>query len=475
MSRGLSLAALLVCLLLAALDQTAVATALPTIAADLGTQAALPWVMSAYLLTAAVSTPIWGKLSDLHGRKPLLQAALGLFILGSLGAGMASGVAALVIARGVQGIGGGGMAVLVFAAVADLVPPRERGRYVGLFGAAFGLASVLGPVVGGVLTQAFSWRWIFYLNLPLGLLAMLAIAMLLHLERPRGRGSVDWRGATLLVVAVSGILLALLGADPSSGWPRAAVGASFAIGLVAAALFVRVERSAAEPLLPGRVLGNRVVRITASLGFVVGLTTIVTIVYAPSFLQSVLGSSPGRSGVQLLPFVAGTLVSSIVVGRLVSRTGRYRAYPIAGTAVSAVGLLTLSRLDTATAYPLVALGLTLVGIGLGCVIPVITVAGQSAVEHADVGVVTSTSALARALGSATGATAFGLVWVLGLQAVNATTAGASTSPSAVATATSAVFLWTVPLMLVAVVLAVRLPAIALRSRATLAPTVSPGD
>ncbi len=463
MNRTTALGALLLCLLLAALDQTAVATALPTISTDLGTTAALSWVMSAYLLTAAVSTPVWGKLSDLHGRRPLLQVAVVLFVAGSVWAGFAQDIVGLVLARALQGVGGGGMVVLVFAAVADLVSPRERGRFVGLFGAAFGLASVLGPLMGGALTQAASWRWIFFLNIPLGLLALLAITFVLRLPRPAGTGRIDWLGALLLVVAVGGVMLGLLSADPASGWPAVSTVTLIGVGLMAAVALLRVERRSAEPLLPLRVINHPVVRITASLGLIVGLATIVTIVYAPAYLQGVLGATPAASGVQLLPFVGGMLVASVTVGRLISLTGTYRIYPIVGAVTATLGMLALSRLGVDTPYVLAAIGLTLVGVGIGAIIPVLTVAAQSAVAPRDIGVVTSTSSLARLLGSTFGVTAFGLVWGLTLASAPGASPGGTPSAESVASATATTFLAVALVMAVAVFISLRLPTVHLRS------------
>ncbi len=463
MNRTTALGALLICLLLAALDQTAVATALPTISTDLGTSAALSWVMSAYLLTAAVSTPVWGKLSDLHGRRPLLQVAVVLFVVGSVWAGFASDLVGLVLARALQGVGGGGMVVLVFAAVADLVSPRERGRFVGLFGAAFGLASVLGPLVGGALTQAASWRWIFFLNIPLGLLALLAITLMLRLPRPAGTARIDWLGAMLLVAAVGGVMLGLLSADPASGWPAASTVALIGVGLMATVALLRVERRSVEPLLPLRVVNHPVVRITASLGLIVGLVTIVTIIYAPAYLQGVLGATPAASGVQLLPFVGGTLVASVLVGRLVSLSGTYRTYPIVGAVTATLGMLALSRLGVDTPYVVAAIGLTLVGVGVGAIIPVLTVAAQSAVAPRDIGVVTSTSSLARLLGSTLGATAFGLIWGLTLASTPGSSPSSTPSAESVANATQTTFLAASLVMAVAVLISLRLPTVHLRS------------
>jgi EmrB/QacA subfamily drug resistance transporter len=473
MNRTTALAALLICLVLAALDQTAVATALPTISTDLGTTAAISWVMSTYLLTAAVSTPVWGKLSDLHGRRLLLQVAVVIFVLGSVWAGFASDIVGLVSARAVQGVGGGGMVVLVFAAVADLVSPRERGRFVGLFGAAFGLASVLGPVAGGALTQAASWRWIFFLNIPLGLLALLAITFMLRLPRPTGTGRIDWLGAALLVAAVGGVMLGLLSADPASGWPAVTTIALIGVGIVATVALLRVERRSVEPLLPLRVVNHPVVRITASLGLIVGLATIVTIIYASAYLQGVLGATPSASGVQLLPFVGGTLLASVVVGRRVSASGTYRIYPIVGAVIATLGMVVLSRLGVDTPYVVVAIGLTLVGVGVGAIIPVLTVAAQSAVAARDIGVVTSTSSLARLLGSTLGATAFGLIWGLTVASGPDVNPGVTPSVESVASATQITFLIASLVMALAIMLSLRLPSVHLRSTLNALPSDVP--
>jgi EmrB/QacA subfamily drug resistance transporter len=462
-SRAAALGALLLCLLLVALDQTAVATALPTISVELGSSAALSWVMAAYLLTATASTPLWGKLSDLHGRRRLLLGAIVVFIVGSALAGFAPNLFSLVAARGLQGVGGGGMAVLVFATVADLVSPRERGRYVGLFGAAFGVASVLGPILGGVLTQAASWRWIFYLNIPLGLLALFTIAVVLRSPLPKASGRVDWLGALLLIGSVGGVMLGLLTLAPETGWPAWGSALLIGAGVLSAFAFFTVEQRSEEPLLPLRVINNPVVRITASLGLIVGLVTIGTIIYTPTFLQGVLGASPAESGIQLLPFVAGTLFSAVLVGRLISRTGSYRVFPIIGTVTATVGLLVLSRLSMDSSYTMMAVGLALVGAGLGAVMPVLTVAAQSSVATKDLGVVTSTSSLARSLGSTLGATAFGLIWGLSLASTPNSTPDALSSAESIVSAAQATFLAAALAMFIAVFLSLRLPAVHLRS------------
>lgn len=461
MNRSFSIGALLLCLTLAALDQTAIATALPTIGNEFGSSALLNWVMSAYLLTATLSTPLWGKFSDIYGRRLLLQCSVILFIVGSVLAGFSSDIVGLVASRAIQGIGGGGMIVLVFAAIADLVSPIERGRFVGFFGAAFGLASVLGPLMGGILTQAASWRWIFFLNIPLGLIALLSISVCLQSPRRSGGRRIDWLGALLLSIAIGGVMFGLLSADSALEMSVLATIALFTISALAVVMLVKVEKRAVDPLLPLKVITHPVVRTTASLGFVVGLVTIGTIVYAPAYLQGALGSTPASSGLQLLPFIIGMLVSSIAVGRLISRTGAYETYPIAGTIVAALGFLMLTQLTANTQYVWIGFGLFCAGLGIGAIIPVLTVASQSAVTHGDIGAVTSISSLARSLGSTFGATAFGLIWSMSLTA--SLGMPESTTPSEVATASNATFMVAAIVMAAAVALALFLPRVRLRS------------
>jgi MFS family permease len=331
---------------------------------------------------------------------------------------------------------------------------------------------VLGPIAGGALTQAASWRWIFYLNIPLGLLALVAVSLFLRIPRPTRSSRVDWLGAVLLIVAVSAVMLGLLGATPASGWPTLATVAMVGAGLACAVAFIRVQGRSADPLLPLGIITHPVVRITAILGLVVGLTTVGTIVYAPAYLQGVLGASPATSGLQLLPFVGGTLFSAILVGRMVSRHGTYRIYPIIGTVIATIGLGLLSRLGVDSGYVLAAVGLALVGVGLGAVMPVLTVAAQSAVEHKDIGVVTSTSSLARSLGSTFGATAFGLVWGLSLSGTSQELFGSATSPAALAAATQLTFLVATLIMGLAVVAAIRLPSVQLRTTTVDSPSQS---
>ncbi len=401
---------LLLALLLAALDSTIVATALPTIVGELGGLAHLSWVVTAYLLAQTVVTPLYGKLGDLYGRKGVLQSAIVIFLIGSALCGMSQNMTQLIIFRAIQGLGGGGLTVTTQAVVGDIVPPRERGRYQGIFGAVFGLSSIAGPLVGGYFTTHLSWRWIFYVNLPLGLLAMVVLAITLPATSNRKRHAIDYAGAGLLAVALSGIvLLADLGGTTYS-WNSAFI---IGLGIVAAAAtagFVFAEQRAAEPVLPLALFRNKAFAVASALGFIVGFALFGSVTYLPLFLQIVQGASPTASGLQMLPMMGGMLVTSIVSGQLISRSGRYKRYPIAGTAVMTVGLFLLSRL-TADSTLMTALGTMLVlGLGLGLVMQVLVIAVQNAVDYKDLGVATSGAMLFRLIGGSFGTAVLGAIF-----------------------------------------------------------------
>ncbi len=401
---------LLLALLLAALDSTIVATALPTIVGELGGLAHLSWVVTAYLLAQTVVTPLYGKLGDLYGRKGVLQSAIVIFLIGSALCGMSQNMTQLIIFRAIQGLGGGGLTVTTQAVVGDIVPPRERGRYQGIFGAVFGLSSIAGPLVGGYFTTHLSWRWIFYVNLPLGLLALVVLAITLPATSNRKRHAIDYAGAGLLAVALSGIvLLADLGGT-TYPWNSAFI---IGLGIVSAAAtagFVFAEQRAAEPVLPLALFRNRAFAVASALGFIVGFALFGSVTYLPLFLQIVQGASPTASGLQMLPMMGGMLVTSIVSGQLISRSGRYKRYPIAGTAVMTVGLFLLSRL-TADSTLLTALGTMLIlGLGLGLVMQVLVIAVQNAVDYKDLGVATSGAMLFRLIGGSFGTAVLGAIF-----------------------------------------------------------------
>ena len=336
---------LMLVLLLAALDSTIVATALPTIVGDLGGLERLSWVTSAYLLAQTAVTPLYGKLGDQLGRKRVLQSAVVLFLVGSALCGLARIDDELIAFRAVQGLGAGGLIVLVQATVGDIVSPRERGRYQGLFGAVFGLASVAGPLLGGVIVEHLSWRWIFYVNLPIGLVALAVIAATLPSVSVRSRPVIDYLGAGLLAGALSAIVLVASLGGTTWVWGSAPTVLVAAAGVVLIFAFLAVERRAPEPVLPIAVLRDEVFRIGALLSLIVGFALFGSVTFLPLFFQTVFASSPTAAGLRLIPLMGGLVTTSIVSGRVISRTGRYRLFPIAGTAVMTIGLLLLSRLD----------------------------------------------------------------------------------------------------------------------------------
>ncbi|GGX52390.1 MDR family MFS transporter [Streptomyces minutiscleroticus] len=402
--------ALLLGLLLAALDQTIVATALPTVVSELGGLDHLSWVVTAYLLASTAVTPLWGKLGDQYGRKRLFQAAIVLFLIGSALCGAARNMPELIAFRAVQGLGGGGLIVLSMAIVGDLVPPRERGRYQGLFGAAFGAASVLGPLLGGLFTEHLSWRWVFYVNLPLGAVALVVVAVALRIPARARRHTIDYLG-TLLIAAVATclVLVASLGGT-TWAWGSPQVIGLAVLGAVLAAAFAAVERRAAEPVLPPKLFRIRTFVLAAVIGFVVGFAMFGAMTYLPTFLQVVHGVSPTMSGVHMLPMVLGLLLASTGSGQIVSRTGRWKAFPIAGTAVTTVGLLLLHRLDEGSSTALMSAYFFVFGVGLGLVMQVLVLVVQNAVSYEDLGVATSGVTFFRSIGASFGVAVFGTVF-----------------------------------------------------------------
>ncbi|MEU6085698.1 MDR family MFS transporter [Streptomyces sp. NPDC047085] len=402
--------ALLLGLLLAALDQTIVSTALPTIVSDLGGLEHLSWVVTAYLLASTAATPLWGKLGDQYGRKRLFQTAIVIFLIGSALCGMAQGMGQLIGFRALQGLGGGGLMVLSMAIVGDIVPPRDRGRYQGLFGAVFGATSVLGPLLGGLFTEQLSWRWVFYVNLPVGVVALAVIATALRIPRRTARHVIDYLGTFLIAsVATCLVLVASLGGT-TWAWGSPQIVGLAVLGAVLIVAFVAAERRAAEPVLPLKLFRIRTFTLSAVISFIIGFAMFGAMTYLPTFLQVVHGISPTLSGVHMLPMVVGLLLSSTVSGQIVSRTGRWKVFPIAGTAVTAVGLLLLHRLDEHSPTAEMSVYFFVFGLGLGLVMQVLILIVQNAVSYEDLGVATSGATFFRSIGASFGVAIFGTVF-----------------------------------------------------------------
>jgi len=402
--------ALMLVILLASLDQTIVATALPTIVGELGGLQHLSWVVTAYLLASTVTGPIYGKLGDLYGRKIVLQTAIVLFLIGSALCGIAQGMPELIVFRAIQGLGAGGLMVTTIAVVGDIIPPRDRGKYQGLFGAVFGVSTVVGPLLGGFFVDNLSWRWIFYVNLPLGVLALFVIGVVFHSRAEHVRHAIDYAGATTLAAGLSCIVLFTSLGGTTQPWGSAQSVALVAVGTALLGVFLLVERRAQEPILPLELFRNRTFAVTSAIGFIIGLALFGSVTYLPLFLQVVKGMSPTKSGLQLTPMMGGLLVTSILAGRAISRFGRYRVFPIVGTALMIVGMVLLARLGFHSSTLTAALDMLVLGLGLGMVMQVLVLAVQNAVEFRVMGVATSGSILFRQIGGSIGLALFGAIF-----------------------------------------------------------------
>ena len=408
----LVLTGLVLSVLLAALDQTIVATALPTIVGDLNGLEHLSWVVTAYILAATIGLPVYGKLGDLFGRKSIFIFAIAVFLAGSVLSGLAQNMGQLIGFRALQGIGGGGLMIGAQAILGDLVSPRDRGKYMGLIGAAFGLASVGGPLLGGWITDSWSWRWVFYINLPIGAVALAVVITTLHLPKPQGRRPrLDYAGAALLALASAALVMLTTWAGTTYAWSSPQILGLAALTLVAGTVFVRVELRAAEPILPLELFRIRNFLLPVLVGIAVGIAMFSTISYLPTFLQMVNRASATESGLMMLPMMGGLLATSIGTGQLISRTGRYKIYPILGCAVIIAGLVLLSRISDTTPYSFTALGMLVMGLGIGALMQNLVLIAQNSVPGKDMGAAISGANYFRQIGASFGIALFGSIFI----------------------------------------------------------------
>jgi EmrB/QacA subfamily drug resistance transporter len=410
------IAGLMLCVLLGSLDQTIVATALPTIASDLGGINQLAWVVTAYILTSTASTPLWGRLGDLLGRRSIVRTVILLFLAGSALAGLSRSMGELIGFRAFQGLGGGGLIVTSQAIIGDVVGPRDRGCYQGIFGAAFGVASIVGPLLGGLLVDSVGWRWIFYINLPVGLLALVVLAVALPRANTLVQPRIDYLGTITLAAGAFGlVLIASLGGTVYP-WTSAPILLLALASIACLTGFLVTERRAAEPILPLDLLRQRDFAVSAAVSFLVGYAMFGSITFLPTYLQVVRGASPTVSGLEQLPMIGGLLLTSILSGQLISRWGHYRIFPILGTALASLGLLLLSRLDETSTTLQSSAAMLVLGLGIGMVTQVLVIVVQNAADYRVLGVATSGVTFFRSIGAAFGVAVSGAIFTQQLAA-----------------------------------------------------------
>ncbi|HEY3957786.1 MAG TPA: MDR family MFS transporter [Streptosporangiaceae bacterium] len=471
-------------MLLSALDQTIVSTALPTIVGDLGGAGHQSWVVTAYMLAETVSTVLAGKFGDLFGRKRVFQLSVAVFIIGSIFCGLANSMVLLIAFRAVQGIGGGGLTVTATALIADVIPLRLRGQYQGALGAVFGVTTVIGPLLGGVFTDHLTWRWVFYVNVPIAVIVIALAARTIPQVRSGQRPRIDYLGCLFVALGATGLTLATSWGGTQYAWGSGTIIGLFVASVLALAIFVVVENRAAEPILPMRLFRSRVFSVCSVLSFIVGFAMIGSITFLPTFLQYVNGVSATTSGLRMLPMVLGLLATALASGTLVSRTGRYRGFPIAGSAITAGGLYLLSRMDQHTGIWVESLFLLVLGAGIGLIMQILTLVVQNTVDYADLGTATSGVTFFRTLGGSFGASIMGSIFANGLKSrLPAALAAARVPPSAVtspeqlhklpavsrdpviaayAQSLQHVFLFAVPIAALALLLALFLPQVSMR-------------
>jgi EmrB/QacA subfamily drug resistance transporter len=410
------LSGLMVGLLLAALDQTIVSTALKSIVEDFDGLTHYTWVVTAYLLTSTASTPLYGKISDLYGRRPVFQFAIITFLIGSFAAGAATSMEQLIAFRAIQGLGAGGLMSLTFVIIGDIVSPRERGKYQGYFGGVWGLSSVAGPLLGGYFSDhaqilgVTGWRWIFYINLPFGIAALIITSISLHIPKVKREHSIDYLGALLLVSGVSSLLLGISVYGPQDGWQNSKTLLTIAIAIVLILLFIFQESRAKEPIIPLTLFKNHTFSVTSVMAFIIGAGMFGAIIMLPLYLQIVKGDSATSAGLKLIPFMIGIVSMSIVSGKLITKHGHYKRFPIIGLSLMTIGLFMLSTLTETTAFWKLAIYGILVGAGLGLSMQTIVIALQNSVDFRDLGVATSANTFFRSIGATMGVALFGTVY-----------------------------------------------------------------
>jgi EmrB/QacA subfamily drug resistance transporter len=394
---------------LAALDQSILGTALPRITSELGGLDKLSWVVTAYLLTSTAATPLWGKISDLYGRRIIFQAAITIFVLASMLSGLAQSIEQLIAFRAVQGLGGGGLFALALAVIGDVIPPRERGRYQGYFGAVFGTSSVLGPVLGGFFTEGPGWRWIFYINVPIGIAALVVTSVALKMPVVRRDHKIDYLGASVVVAAVTSLLLYTAWAGPEHGWGSTLGLGLLAAGVVLTGVFVLVESRVSEPIIPLGLFRDSVFSFSIVYTFITGFAMFGAMIFIPMYLQVVDGMTPTESGLAMLPMVVGIFSTSISSGQMMTRTGRYKIFPILAAVVIAGALLMLAALDEDTPYWQAAVAMYVMGAGLGLQMQILVTVVQNAVDRRHMGAATSAVTFFRQMGGSFGTAVFGAI------------------------------------------------------------------